>query len=271
MRRSVINQFARTVETALLNARLRQMTDEEMYQSAMIVAPHPDDETLGCGGTIIKKLRRGAAVHVVFTTDGGGSHRAMDREKLAATRMNEAKSACARLGVPIDNVLFLGFPDGELFEHEDAAAHQLLQLMEKYNPSQVFATYCHDKHPDHLATNRAVRDAMQRSSRARTLLEYPVWFWEHWPWMETPTYEPRRRTRMLRRGVMSPLRAMRDFRVYVDVADVKHCKRDALYEHATQMQPQGDKWTTLATISDGEFIDRMMTDREIFSRVTIEP
>lgn len=271
MRRTVINKYARSIEQALLNTRLRAMSDDEMSQSAMIVAPHPDDETLGCGGTIIKKLALAAPVHVVFTTDGGGSHRAMDRDELVARRMNEAKAACATLGLPEENIFFLGLPDGALCRHEATAADELVALMEKYNPQQVFATYRHDNHPDHLATNRAVRSAIRQGTRPRTFLEYPIWFWEHWPWMATPQYAPRRRRRKVKRGVLSPLRSLRDFRVYVDVADLLPCKRAALEKHQTQMQAQSDDWTTLATISEGEFLARLLSDREVFSRKVISP
>lgn len=249
----------------MIGAGSRPLYDQELRQPALIVAPHPDDETLGCGGTIIRKIAVGAAVHVVFTTDGGGSHRGIDRHELVRRRADEAIAACAVLGVAKSHITFLALADGRLEVHQPDAARRMAKIMRDIQPQQVFAPYRHDNHPDHLATNRAVVAALGEYGRSCVLLEYPVWFWEHWPWMKLPPWLPHRRRRAITRAVLSPLRAWRDIRRFVDVADVLEQKKDALAEHATQMRAMADGWTTLGEISGGEFLDRLLTAREIFA------
>jgi len=73
-----------------LYGRARLMDAAALRRPALIVAPHQDDETLGCGGTIALKRRAGAEVCIVFLTDGSRSHPAMEREKLARIREDAA-------------------------------------------------------------------------------------------------------------------------------------------------------------------------------------
>lgn len=95
----------------------------------VVVAPHPDDETLAAGGLIRRLTQRGLPVDVVFVTDGDGYPEAVglppgahsaetadDFLALGARRRGEALAATARLGVPPEHVHFLGFPDGGLAE-----------------------------------------------------------------------------------------------------------------------------------------------------------
>ncbi|HLL52387.1 MAG TPA: PIG-L family deacetylase, partial [Myxococcaceae bacterium] len=93
----------------------RPLGEEELRRGAMVFAPHPDDETLGCGGTILRKRRAGAEVRIAFLTDGAASHaHLVPREALRALREREALEAAGALGVEASRVCWLGFPDGEL-------------------------------------------------------------------------------------------------------------------------------------------------------------
>ena len=96
--------------------------------SLLVIAPHPDDETLCCGGVIQRVVRAGGHVSVVWLTSGDGAridlillgHRlfpgpGIGRE-LGAQRMGEARAATARLGLASAGQLFLGYPDGGLLE-----------------------------------------------------------------------------------------------------------------------------------------------------------
>jgi hypothetical protein len=66
---------ARGLYRAALGKRRNVRDDLSLRRSAVVFAPHPDDETLGCGGTIVRKIRAGARVRLVVMTDGGSSHR----------------------------------------------------------------------------------------------------------------------------------------------------------------------------------------------------
>src|ERR1700729_3740365 len=95
----------------------------------LVLAPHPDDESLGCGGLIAEHHARGHDVHVMVLTDGTGSHprsREYPATRLAALRMQEARRAIVALGLPEDRIDFLGLPDGHVSlrgkQFNDAAA-----------------------------------------------------------------------------------------------------------------------------------------------------
>jgi LmbE family N-acetylglucosaminyl deacetylase len=95
----------------------------------LVLAPHPDDESLCCGGLIAEHHARGHDVHVMVLTDGTGSHphsREYPPARLAALRMQEAREAISALGLPEDRIEFLGLRDGHAplsgKELNDAAA-----------------------------------------------------------------------------------------------------------------------------------------------------
>jgi LmbE family N-acetylglucosaminyl deacetylase len=142
----------------------------------VVVAPHPDDETLGAGGMIAAVVARGVDVTVVSISDGGAAHPEMtqvDRMRLEATRRAELDCAAAVLGV--QRVIRLGLPDGRIAEHEERLVERLADLL---NPGVWCAvTWRGDGHPDHEAAGRAAAVAAARAGA--TLVEYPVWMW-HW-------------------------------------------------------------------------------------------
>ena len=83
----------------------------------LVVAPHPDDETLGCGGLISLLAQNGAAFYIVFVTDGSASHRnstAWPTARLAAQREQEARNALVCLGIAHAPALFLRLPDANM-------------------------------------------------------------------------------------------------------------------------------------------------------------
>src|SRR5690242_4645032 len=81
----------------------------------LVLAPHPDDESLGCGGLIAACCARGQDVYVVILTDGAGSHphsRDYPAARLSRLREEEARAAVAALGLADDRISFFGLPDG---------------------------------------------------------------------------------------------------------------------------------------------------------------
>lgn len=145
----------------------------------IVVAPHPDNETLGLGATIAHLLASGVDVRVVSVSDGGAAHPGAapsDRVRMATTRRHELRRATAVLGLPPP--VALGLPDGELTEHEPLLADMLGEILDAAGPQTwCAATWRGDGHPDHEAVGRAAAAACARTGAA--LLEYPVWMW-HW-------------------------------------------------------------------------------------------
>lgn len=193
----------------------------------LVIAPHPDDEVIGCAGIMLQALERKQRVGVVVITSGDGfpalaavvagkdrDHLVPDDFKQAgALRQQHSLNAMARLGVPRDELLFLGYPDsglekiyraegGEPFrqmftrqrETYGVTAHDyhslvhgrpapylkssiiadLAEIIRARQPKQVFVTHEADTHDDHRTAFLLVRDALRAASFAGRFLTYVV-------------------------------------------------------------------------------------------------
>jgi LmbE family N-acetylglucosaminyl deacetylase len=124
----------------------------------VVVAAHPDDEVLGCGGLIATQRAAGADVVVLAVTDGEA---ASDDPRLARRRRDEQRRALAVLGVDASRTIRLALPDSAVGEHEDELVRRAIDLL---RPTDLLvAPFAHDHHSDHEACGRAavrVRDAV---------------------------------------------------------------------------------------------------------------
>ncbi|PSN13588.1 LmbE-like protein, partial [filamentous cyanobacterium CCP5] len=226
----------------------RQMGDRtQLSRSAIVFAPHPDDETLGCGGTILQKKAASASVKIVLMTDGSRSHGLMAPAQLKALRAQEVLAAAERLGVPAVDVLSLGFEDSTLAQNQGAAVQQVKQILYKVFPEEVYVPYGRDGVPDHDATQRIVTTAVRQTGIATTVCEYPVWFWHHWPWISASAGAAEAVPRRWQPG----LTLLREFRWAVDIRSVGDRKREALAQHRSQMtrlQPDPN-WSILPEVA----------------------
>ena len=123
------------------------------------LAPHPDDETLGCGGALAIHRNAGDPVKVVFLTNGGAgdSKATMDREAYVALRRREAERACRILG--ITDVEFWSYTDRNLAGARGALL-QLIRLIDEYDPQLVYVPSPMEFHPDHRAACFLLCDAI---------------------------------------------------------------------------------------------------------------
>lgn len=149
---------------------------------ALIVAPHADDETFGCGGIMALKSDAGVPVHVLLLTDGGSSHTHVagtNVEELVATRNREMIEACRILGVPADRIYFLDLPDQGLshLSHQafNDASTRLATLLRQIEPAELFVNHPFDRHPDHEAGFRIVQHAIAQSGLTPQVFQYPIW------------------------------------------------------------------------------------------------
>ncbi|NHO31426.1 PIG-L deacetylase family protein [Acetobacter fallax] len=149
--------------------------------AALILAPHADDESLGCGGLIAASCAAGQPPVVVIMTDGTGSHpnsQSYPPHRLRIQREQESRNATASLGLPDDHLIFLRLPDttaphdGPDFDH---AVHHLAKLARATNCRTLFAPWRHDPHCDHEATWKMASSISNRMNIP--LLAYPVWGW----------------------------------------------------------------------------------------------
>ncbi|BFH74832.1 PIG-L family deacetylase [Sulfurisphaera javensis] len=118
----------------------------------LVVAPHPDDETLCCGGSIIQYLPN---VKVVIVTDGrygAPTEELRGSEELVRIRKEEALRALGILGV--NDVMFLNFEDSKVKEKEKEVKEALSVVLNQYKPDLVFSPIPIDAHPDHSALGK---------------------------------------------------------------------------------------------------------------------
>jgi len=146
-------------------------------KSILIVAAHPDDEVLGCGGTIAKLADEGACVHVAFLADGVFSRDAEkdDQQSELAHRRLATQRACDILGVK--SIFFGDFPDNRM---DSIALLDIIKpveaLITKYQPDTVFTHHAGDVNIDHRRTHEAVVTACRPQSGmpVRTILSFEV-------------------------------------------------------------------------------------------------
>jgi len=256
--------YARTA-----NQSQNEIDARELQRSALVFSPHQDDETLGCGGTIIRKREVGADVTIVFMTDGRQSHsHIIPASELTSIRKREAVAAGNVLGVEEENVIFLNIEDRRLGDYHDVAVRMVEGLLAEYNPEEVYIPYSNDLTADHLATNRIVLAALKARNENILVFEYPVWFWYHWPWVRVRQNDRSATRSALKNTFISRmgLRLLRDFNHAVYVSDVLARKREALEQHESQMTQlvPDSRWLTLHDVSEGEFLACFFQDYEVF-------
>lgn len=173
----------------------------------LLVAPHPDDEVLACGGLLFALAAAGSPVRVIAVTDGEASNPggSVPPGPLAARRAAETVAALRHLGVPAPQRL--GLPDGgaESLEEPVAALDA---------DGVLLAPWACDGHPDHEAVGRGCCRAAARSGAV--LLEYPVWAW-HWAAPGDPRvpWERARRVDLAPPARAAKQRAIAEFRSQV--------------------------------------------------------
>lgn len=214
------------------------VTERSARASCLVLAPHPDDETIGCGATIARKRAASSPVRVLVAADGRSSHRSavIGPDELARRRGGEVVAACAALGVAEADVVQLGFHDDTLGSNQDQLAAAIAAQLDGMAPDEVLVASGRDWHPDHRALRRALDLALAGRARAPRVLEYPVWFWVHGPWDADPggpwaTLRPR----PFLRGLVD-LRRRSPLAEVVATAGFLDTKHRALRAHESQIR-----------------------------------
>lgn len=262
--RREVRQIVEPAATAIWRRRVigsgTDVTAASTRLSCVVFAPHPDDETIGCGAAIARKRASGTAVRVVVATDGRFSHQSevLSPDRLAAVRAGEVADACARLGVEPDELILLGHHEGTLSTDLDRLEAEIADHIVDFTPDEVLVTSGRDWHQDHQTLNRAVRRALDRvrDTTRPELREFPVWLWADGPW-RGPTAP---------RGIGSVLQPFGDTRSMavelVSTVGFVEVKREALGCHRSQTSNiTGEPaWPVL----DHTFVARFLGQAEIF-------
>ncbi len=197
----------------------------------VLLAAHPDDETLGAGGLLRRCHDIGLDIVVIVASDGEASHPSSSTHTpaaLAGLRRAEVVHA-VNLLAPGARIRHLGLPDGELAGAVATIRSAVLEELADLGVGALLvAPWRHDGHPDHDALG-AVTAGVARGTGA-LLLEYPIWWWHR----ATPDETPWADLRALR---LSP--------------EVREAKRRALAAHVTQVQPLSDRPGDEVLLSEG--------------------
>ena len=257
----------RTLLQALSTLRATRPGPEELALPALVLAPHKDDETLGAGATILRKIQAGAAVKVLFFTDGRNSHPGrMAPEDLVERRTRETREAARVLGLGPEDLIFLELEDGRLEGQMEQAVQGAQAALEAFRPREVYLPYRFEPQEDHEAAWKASIQALRRSGGSYLVREYPVWFWFRWPWVPLPRPALRERPRRLGKALAGAWRFLRDFDTMVPTDGFLDNKRKALACYVTQTTRMEDdpRWVTLGDVGDGEFLRCFFGEAEVF-------
>jgi len=150
-------------------------------KSMIVFAPHPDDETFGCGGTIAKRLSEGYVVLIVVLTDGRYAFSALfgidaepTSDELKEIRKAEVRRATEILGVSDKNLLFLDYEDGTLDKNFNEVKGKIIEILAKNTPEEVYYTYVKDIHIDHRITRLLVRDSVRDLGLGTRKYQYSI-------------------------------------------------------------------------------------------------
>jgi LmbE family N-acetylglucosaminyl deacetylase len=168
---------------ALLFMRGRRLQTASLT-SVLVLAPHPDDESIGCGGTIATLVREKAEVNVAFLTDGSASHPShptVEPLEIAARRRVEARAAAGELGIEHGRTTFMDFPDGTLARLDSAQARKVVEelagIVAQVAPKAILLPCRSDGSSEHDAAFVLVSRAVARAGLKPRILEFPVWSW----------------------------------------------------------------------------------------------
>jgi LmbE family N-acetylglucosaminyl deacetylase len=164
----------------LLRSRRLALPDSS---PVLVLAPHSDDETLGCGALLADTAAGGSMIHVAYFTDSAGSHRSLpevDVANLAERRRAEAVQAMKLAGIPEGRLHWLGAPDGRLKDLTPAEQSEwrqtLARLLRGVGPGAILLPCRDDGSSEHEAMFRLLVSALPREQAPR-ILEFPVWSW----------------------------------------------------------------------------------------------
>ena len=142
----------------------------------LVIAPHPDDESIGCGGVICLHTMRGDRVVVAFLTSGELGLKDLPPEEARHVREREAGEAAQTLG--LSRLAFLRLPDWFVGETIEEAGAALRPIVEQEAPGLIYLPHAKEWHPDHRAALPVLMEALRTGASSLNippLLTYEVW------------------------------------------------------------------------------------------------
>lgn len=203
-------------------------------KTVMVFTPHPDDDLFGCGGTLARMARNGnKIIIVIYTNDNKGSFdQEMTSERLARIRKAEEEAAMATLGIPRENITWLGYDDGELeYAPQKQLCGQATKLIRQYRPDVVFSIDPGDLYErwhktDHRMAAFMTLDAIRAA-------EFHLYYPEH---LLTDGLQPHKVP------LLMFYYAATEANYWVDITDEIERKIEAVTKHVSQFEPSINKY-----------------------------
>ena len=178
----MIKDLIRYIRIAVLHLLYRLRPVLPLTDKTVIIAPHPDDEVIGCAGLIQTLVERGTPPHVIILTGGEGSHRGCcntSAEEIVAARHQLTLKAADTLGLPVSHIHCLHYPDGGVaLEHPET--EKLQALLSELAPQAVFVPHRGEGWSDHLQAAEVTKHLLK--GQHISIYEYCVWMWYYNVW-----------------------------------------------------------------------------------------
>ena len=183
-------------------------------EKLLVFAPHPDDDVIGCGGTIARNTAQGNQVAIVYLTSGESGSLSYSPAELSVVREEEATRAAALLGV--NDVIFLRQPDGYI-AWSKLLMDALVTVIRSQQPSMVFLPHGQEAVRDHQQSCQLILEACKRAAG---------------PWFPDCGEQSWSVDKILAYEVWTPLER---YNLAVDISDFMQLKLNALREHSSQV------------------------------------
>ena len=212
----------RYLRVAKLHLTYKHCQQLPLSDGSVIIAPHPDDEVIGCAGLIRTLVERGMPPHVIIMTGGGGSHRgccSTPEEEIVIARRKLTVKALEALGLPMSHLHLLDYPDGGISaEHSETKRIQM--LLSEISPKAIFVPHWGEEWSDHINAASIAKECVK--DKGVSIYEYCVWLWYF--------------------NVNNNLHRKSAFILKMS-RDTYHCKLLALDEYMLPLAPCGNPWS----------------------------
>lgn len=152
-------------------------------ESALVIAPHPDDEIFGCAGLIQHLLSKQKKVSIIILSDGSASHKGccnIKKKTITNRRRELAHKANSHLGVASKDLHFLDYPDGKI-SYNSLETLRLKSLIEQIQPDTILIPHHKEGWSDHIEAGNIIKKLAQENYKY-SIYEYCVWFWYYNSW-----------------------------------------------------------------------------------------
>jgi LmbE family N-acetylglucosaminyl deacetylase len=215
-------------------AQAQERIEQWRGKTILVFTPHPDDELFGCGGTLSLLARNGnKIIIVIYTNDDKGSFDLeMTSERLARIRKAEEEAAMGVLGIPKENIHWLGYHDGELeYAEPKALCGQAAKFIRQHRPDVVFSIdpgewYERWHKSDHRMAAFNTADAIRAA-------EFHLYYPEH---LLVDGLKP------YKTPLMMFYYAANEANYWVDISEVIDQKIKAVSKHVSQFEPSINKY-----------------------------